>query len=91
MIFNNRRSPALEDGTTSNNTQSMKEKQLLIDTLNEILKSPTSALSFDDSQKLNEVIAALKKAQTKEEIINALKPLAYLLGLIKTLAEIFSG
>lgn len=68
----------------------MNDKQKLIEAIEQVLTSSTSTLSFEDRQLLQEVKEALKKAKTKEEIINALKPLSYLFHIIKAIIDFFS-
>lgn len=67
----------------------MNYQQKLIASVEEIIKSNKS-LTAEDVSTLEEVKEALRKAKSKEEVINALKPLAYLFQLIKAITEIFS-
>lgn len=67
----------------------MHYQQKLIESIDGIIKSNKS-LTEEDRKALEEVKEALKKAKSKEEVITALKPLAYLFQLIKAITEIFS-
>jgi hypothetical protein len=67
----------------------MNYQQKLIDSIDGIIESNKS-LTTEEKNILGEVKEALKKAKSKEEVISALKPLAYLFQLIKAITEIFS-
>jgi len=66
----------------------MKEKEKLIEKIDSILNSKSSSITTEDRTKLEEVKSALIKASGREQILQALGPLA---SLFKTFAEILSG
>jgi hypothetical protein len=89
LILNHVATAPLEGAATHSTKFCMKEKQVLISSLEEIAKSSTSNLSVQDKEKLLDVILELQKANSKRDVLKALKPLADLLGLLKALAELF--
>jgi hypothetical protein len=68
-----------------------KHRRELIAKLDEVLKQNVNNLSEDDLKTLQEVSEMLKKAESKTQILEALKPLANLFQVLKMLIEIGSS